>query len=70
MTLSGATTLSQGGPGSDGSDGVLSIPQSFSITGAFTIRLFSVISRTLIGESYPSAEKQSVYSTAPTNWAI
>ena len=36
-----------------------------------TIRLFSVISRTLIGGwSYPSAEVQSVYSTAPTDGAI
>ena len=35
-----------------------------------TIRLFSVICRTLVsGGSYPSAEKQSVYSTAPTDWA-
>ena len=31
-----------------------------------TIRLFSV---TLGGGSYPSAEKQSLYSTAPTDWA-
>ena len=38
--------------------------------GNLTIRLFSVISRTLVGGgSYPSAEKQSVYSTAPANWA-
>ena len=35
-----------------------------------TIRLFSVIIRTLVrGGSYPSAEKQSVYSTALANWA-
>ena len=33
-----------------------------------TIRLFSVISRTLIGGSYPSAEMQLVYSTALDNW--
>ena len=36
----------------------------------FTIRLFSVIYRTLIGRSYPSAEQQLVYSTAPADWAI
>ena len=38
-----------------------------------TIRLFSVKNRTLIWVgvgSYPSAEKQSVYSTAPANWAM
>ena len=37
-----------------------------------TIRLFSVIYRILVrgGVSYPSAEMQSVYSTAPADWAI
>ena len=35
----------------------------------FTIRLFSVISRTLVWGSYSPAEAQSVYSTAPANWA-
>ena len=34
QTLSGASTLSQSGPGSDGSEGVLRIPQSSNITGA------------------------------------
>ena len=34
------------------------------------IRLFSVISRTIVvGGSYPSAEVRSVYSTAPADWA-
>ena len=33
-TLSGATTLGQCGPGSDGNKGVLNIPQNSSITGA------------------------------------
>ena len=33
-TLSGATTPGQSGPGSDGNEGVLSIPQSSSITEA------------------------------------
>ena len=32
-TLSGATTLGQSGPGSDGNEGVLRIPQSSSIAG-------------------------------------
>ena len=31
--LSGATTPGKSGPGSDGNDGVLHIPQSSSITG-------------------------------------
>ena len=34
MTLSGATTLDQIEPESDGNEGVLRIPQSFSITRA------------------------------------
>ena len=32
-TLSGTTTPGQSGPGSNGNEGVLHIPQSFSITG-------------------------------------
>ena len=49
------------GPGSDDNEQVLHIPASL---------LFSVISRTLIGGGYyPSAEKQSVYSTAPADRA-
>ena len=35
-----------------------------------TIRLFRVISRTLVRESYRSVEMQSVFSTAPADWAI
>ena len=34
MTLSGATTLAQTGPGSNDNEGVLRIPQSSSFTGA------------------------------------
>ena len=34
MTLSGATTLSQSGPGSNGNERALCIPQSSSITEA------------------------------------
>ena len=33
MDLSGATTPGQSGPGSDGNEGVLHIPQSSSIAG-------------------------------------
>ena len=39
--------------------------------GKLTIRLFSVIYRTFVREgSYPSAEVQSVYSTASADWEI
>ena len=58
MTLSGATTPGQIGPGRDGNEEVLCIPQSSCIIGTSS-------SGHSLGESYPSAEKQSVYSTAP-----
>ena len=46
--------------------GCFAFPQSPAL---LTIRLFSVISRTLVGGgSYPTAEKLSVYSTAPADW--
>ena len=35
---------------------------------SLTIRLFRVMSGTLGGRSYPSAEIHSVYYTAPTDW--
>ena len=34
-----------------------------------TIGMFSVISMTFVGEFYPSAKIQSVYSAATTDWA-
>ena len=37
--------------------------------GNLTIRLFSVIFRTLFGKSYASVEMQSVYSTVPADGA-
>ena len=69
--LSGYTTPSQSGPRSDGNERVLRIPQSSTITGispsdclvSFPGHLLSVC-----GGSYPSAEVQSVYSTAPADW--
>ena len=39
------------------------------VPALLTIRLFSVISSTLVGgESYHCAEMQSVYSAAPADW--
>ena len=46
--LSGATTPGQSGPGSNGNEGVLCIPQSSSIAGTSPSDLFSVISETLV----------------------
>ena len=65
--LSGATTPGQSGPGSNGNEGVLRIPQSSST--AETSPSYCLVSypghSLVVGGSYPSAEVQSVYS----NWA-
>ena len=62
--LSGATTLS--GPGSDANEIILHIPQS--ITGVQPSDcLLSDPGHSLV-ESYPIAERQSVYYTAPSDW--
>ena len=67
--LSGAFTPSQNGPGSNGNEGVLCIPQSASTAGTSPSDcLVSYPGHSLRG-SYPSAEVQSVYSTAPADWA-
>ena len=55
------------GPGSSGNEEVLHISQGPGITGT---SLSDCLSKTLIGGSYPSAEVQSVYSTAPADRAI
>ena len=68
-TLSGATTLSQSWPGSDGNEGVLCIPQSSSITGTSPSDCLVLYSEHLLGEFYPSTEKQSVYSKASADGA-
>ena len=69
MALSGATTQGQSGPGNDGNEGVFRISQSSSTAGtSLSDCLMSYPGHSLRG-SYPSAEKQSVYSTAPADWA-
>ena len=69
-TLSGATTLGQSGPGSDGNEVLLQIPKSSSITRTSPSDCLVSYSGHSLGESDPSAEVQSMYSTAPANWAI
>ena len=55
---------------SDGSEGVLCIPQSSSTAGTSPSDcLVSYPGHSFGGGSYPSAEVQSVYSTAPADWA-
>ena len=68
-TFSGATTPGQSEPGNDCNEEVFHIPQSCSITGTSPLDCFVSYPGHSWGESYPSAEKQSVYSTAPTDWA-
>ena len=71
MTLSSATTPGQSGPGSNGNEGVFHIHQSSSFTGTLPSDcLVSYPRHSLEGKTYPSAEKQSVYSTTPADWAI
>ena len=68
-TLSGATSQDQSGPGSDGNEEILYIPKSSSIIRALPLDYFMSYPGHLLGESYPSAEMQSVYSTVPADWA-
>ena len=68
-TLSGASTLGQSGPESDVNEGVLCIPQSSSITEDSPSDCFMLYPGHSLEGSYPSAEKQSVYSITPANWA-
>ena len=69
-TLSGATIPGQSGPGSDGNKWVLRIPQSSSIIGASLSDCLVSYSRRLLGVSYSSVERQSVYSTVTADLAI
>ena len=71
MALSSTTTPGQSGPGSDGNEGVLRIPQSSCTAGTSPSDcLVSYSGHSLGGGSYPFAEKQSVYSTDPADWAM
>ena len=70
MALSGATMPSQSGPGSNGNEGVLHIPQNPSITGTSPSDcIVSYSGHSLGWGSCPSAAVQLVYSTAAANWA-
>ena len=59
--------MGQSGPGSDGNEGVLRIPQSSSTVGTSSSDSLESYPEHLLEESYPSAEVQSVYSTAPAD---
>ena len=68
-THPGATTQGQNGPGSDDNEGVRHISQSSCLIGASLSDCLVSYTGHSLGKSYPSAEMQSVYSTAPDNWA-
>ena len=55
--------------GKDSNKGIPNIPQSFSITEVSPSDCLVSYPGHSLGESYPSAEMQSVYSTAPADWA-
>ena len=63
--LSVATTRGQSGPGSDGNEWVLRIPQCSGITGTSPLDCLASYKDTRWGGSSLSAEKQKVYSTPP-----
>ena len=67
--LSGATAPGQSGPESNGREGVLHIPQSSSITEASPSDSWVSYLGHSLGECYPSAEMQSVYTAAPAKRA-
>ena len=69
-TLSGSTNLGYSELGSNGYEGVLRNPQIFNITGTSPSDCLVSYTGHLLGVgSYPSAEMQSVYFTAPADWA-
>ena len=61
------TIPSQNGPESDSNEGVLHIPQSSNINGTSQLDCLVSYPGHLLGGFYPTAEKQSVYSTAPAD---
>ena len=60
----------QSGSGNDGNKGVLCIPQSSNITGATPPNCLVSDPGHSLGESYLAAEKHSVYSKVPADWAV
>ena len=55
-------------PGGNGNEDVLHIPQSSSITEASPSDCLVSYQGHSLGDSYPYAEMQSVFSTAWVNW--
>ena len=68
--LSGATTVDQSEPDSDGNKGILRIPQSSRITVATASDCLVSFLGPSLGDTYPAAKMQSVYFTTPADWAV
>ena len=62
-------TLGQSGPGSDGNEELLHIPQNSSLTGPSPSDCLVPYPGHSLGDSYSLAEIQTVCSTAPADWA-
>ena len=69
-TLLGATTPGQSRLGNADNEGVLCISKSSSITGTSLSDCLVSYPGHSLEESYPSIDKQSVYSTAPADWTM
>ena len=67
-TLSGASIAIQSIPRSDGNEGKLYTPQRYIITGTSLSDSLVSYPEHSLEASYPSAEKQSIYSAAPADY--
>ena len=59
----------ESGPGRNSNEGMLNIPQSSRTGASPSDAVLCHILDTRLGGLTPSAEMQSVYSTAPAEWA-
>ena len=67
--LLSAITPGQSGPVNNGNKGVLHTLQSSRITGASPLDCLVSYPKNTLGESYPSADMQSVYAVGLADWA-
>ena len=65
---SSATTSGQSGPGSDGNE--RAFPKALALLEPYRQTVYCHIRTLVVGRTYPSAEKQSVYSTHQADWAM
>ena len=68
-TLLSVTAPGQSEAGGNGNKGILHIPQSSRTGASLSNDLMLYLGHMLRGRVLPFAEMQSVYSTAPADWA-